>query len=112
MAVILLLKQRQEKDSSVNQIGIKTNMDDYIILRIISKFFIPVIILFALYVQFHGDFGPGGGFQAGVIFASAFVLYGLVFSNTKARKIIPHRMLICLVAGAFYFTLERASWPP
>ena len=99
MAVILLLKQRQEKDSSVNQIGIKTNMDDYIILRIISKVFIPVIILFALYVQFHGDFGPGGGFQAGVIFASAFVLYGLVFGNTKARKIIPHRMLICLVAG-------------
>ncbi|MDH5410033.1 MAG: cation:proton antiporter, partial [Alphaproteobacteria bacterium] len=21
-------------------------------------------MLFALYVQFHGDFGPGGGFQA------------------------------------------------
>ena len=30
-------------------------------------------MLFALYVQFHGDYGPGGGFQAGVIFAAAFV---------------------------------------
>ena len=30
----------------------------------------PFILLFALYVLFHGDYGPGGGFQAGVIFAS------------------------------------------
>ena len=48
------------------------------VLRIISKLLIPFIMLFALYVQFHGDFGPGGGFQAGVIFASAFILYGLI----------------------------------
>ena len=61
--------------------------------------FIPVIILFALYVQFHGDFGPGGGFQAGVIFASALVLYGLVFGTVKARNIIPPRVLRFLVAG-------------
>jgi len=40
---------------------------------------IPYILLFALYVQFHGDFGPGGGFQAGVIFAAGFILYGLIF---------------------------------
>ena len=36
--------------------------------RVVGKWFIPPILLFALYVQFHGDFGPGGGFQAGVIF--------------------------------------------
>ena len=34
---------------------------------------IPYILLFALYVQFHGDFGPGGGVQAGVIFAAGFI---------------------------------------
>ncbi|MGB2254591.1 MAG: DUF4040 domain-containing protein, partial [Spongiibacter marinus] len=40
------------------------------ILRIVSKVLIAPILLFALYVQFHGDYGPGGGFQAGVIFAA------------------------------------------
>ena len=59
------------------------------ILRVVSKLLIPPIMLFALYVQFHGDFGPGGGFQAGVIFASAFILYALTFGIDNARKVAP-----------------------
>ncbi|MGI9452138.1 MAG: Na(+)/H(+) antiporter subunit B [Geminicoccaceae bacterium] len=58
------------------------------ILRVIAKLLIPAILLFGLYVQFHGDFGPGGGFQAGVIFASALIVYALVFGIRKARRVI------------------------
>ena len=58
---------------------------------------IPFILLFGLYVQFHGDFGPGGGFQAGVIFAAAFILYALVFGDDQARQVIPDKALILLV---------------
>ena len=68
------------------------------ILRIVSKFLIPLILLFALYVQFHGDFGPGGGFQAGVIFSSALILYSLVFGLNAAEKIIPPRVLRILAS--------------
>lgn len=68
-------------------------MTHNLILRVVSKFLIPLIILFALYVQFHGDFGPGGGFQAGVIFSSAIILYSLVFGLSAAEKIIPPTML-------------------
>jgi|TARA_B100001741_G_scaffold198211_1_gene163516 multicomponent Na+:H+ antiporter subunit B len=50
---------------------------------------IPYILLFALYVQFHGDFGPGGGFQAGVIFAAGFILYSLIFGIENGRKVMP-----------------------
>ncbi|MGY8993456.1 MAG: Na(+)/H(+) antiporter subunit B [Rhodospirillales bacterium] len=64
-------------------------MTGHPILRIVSKFLIPLILLFALYVQFHGDFGPGGGFQAGVIFASAFILYALIFGVHTARRVMP-----------------------
>jgi multicomponent Na+:H+ antiporter subunit B len=64
-------------------------MNEHTILRVISKFMIPFILLFALYVQFHGDFGPGGGFQAGVIFASAFILYGLIHGIDAARIVLP-----------------------
>jgi multicomponent Na+:H+ antiporter subunit B len=54
---------------------------------------IPFLLLFALYVQFHGDFGPGGGFQAGVIVAAAFVLYALIFGLKETQKIIPSSVL-------------------
>jgi len=63
------------------------------ILRVTSKLLIPLIILFALYVQFHGDFGPGGGFQAGVIFSVAILLYSLVFGLDAAEAIIPENIL-------------------
>ncbi|MAH84918.1 MAG: cation:proton antiporter [Rhodospirillaceae bacterium TMED8] len=64
-------------------------MKEKIILRVISKFLIPYILLFGLYVQWHGDFGPGGGFQAGVIFASGFILYGLIFGVSNVRTAVP-----------------------
>jgi len=73
-------------------------MKRQIILQIGAKLLIPPILLFALYVQFHGDYGPGGGFQAGVIFAAAFILYGLVFGPAKLRRVAPLQSLIRLMA--------------
>ena len=64
-------------------------MTRHTILRVIAKFMIPYILLFALYVQFHGDFGPGGGFQAGVIFAAGFIIYSLIFGIENGRKVMP-----------------------
>ncbi|GAA0858206.1 Na(+)/H(+) antiporter subunit B [Aliiglaciecola litoralis] len=69
-------------------------MGDNLILKVMAKALIPVIILFALYVQFHGDYSPGGGFQAGVIFSSAVLLYALVFGLDAAAKVLPDKALI------------------
>ncbi|MEZ5589693.1 MAG: Na(+)/H(+) antiporter subunit B [Gammaproteobacteria bacterium] len=68
-------------------------MKQHSVLRVVSKILIPLILLFALYVQFHGDFGPGGGFQAGVIFAAGFILYALVFDLDRARWVVPAWLL-------------------
>lgn len=68
-------------------------MTRFAILRTAAKLLIPAIMLFALYVQFHGDFGPGGGFQAGVIFASAFILYALIFGVATARRVAGPRLV-------------------
>ena len=73
-------------------------MNEFIVLRVVTKALIPFILLFGLYVQTHGDFGPGGGFQAGVIFASAFILYGLVFGISETRRVFPSRLLLLLAA--------------
>ena len=71
-------------------------MTEHLVLRVVSKLLIPPILLFALYVQMHGDYGPGGGFQAGVIFASALILYGLVFGTEALRSVAPPRLLVIL----------------
>jgi multicomponent Na+:H+ antiporter subunit B len=68
------------------------------VLRVIAKLLIPFILLFGLYVQFHGDYGPGGGFQAGVIFAAGVILYALVFGLEPARRGVPMSALRPLVA--------------
>jgi multicomponent Na+:H+ antiporter subunit B len=69
-----------------------------LILRVVAKLLIPLILLFALYVQFHGDFGPGGGFQAGVILAAAVLLYGLIFGLADTRKLVPEPLVESMMA--------------
>lgn len=87
-------------------------MQHHLILRVITKLLVSTIILFSLYVQFHGDFSPGGGFQAGVIMAAAFIFYGLVFGLENVQKVFPpwivHRMMalgVMIYAGTGFVSL-------
>jgi len=74
------------------------------VLRVVGKLLIPYMLLFALYVQFHADFGPGGGFQAGVIFAAAIIFYALIFGLPAARKLVPDAVVETMVAlGSLLF---------
>lgn len=74
------------------------------VLQIVTKLIIPFVLLFALYVQFHGDYGPGGGFQAGVIFASAFILHGLIFGLQRTRQVItPTALRILMASGVLIY---------
>jgi multicomponent Na+:H+ antiporter subunit B len=69
-----------------------------VILRVVAKLLIPFALMFALYVQFHGDFGPGGGFQAGVIVAAAVIFYGVIYGLPAARRAVPDRAVELMVA--------------
>ncbi|MDX1490706.1 MAG: DUF4040 domain-containing protein [Pseudohongiellaceae bacterium] len=74
------------------------SMHEHMVLRIVAKMLIPLILLFGLYVQFHGEYGPGGGFQAGVIFASAFFLYAMLYGMNAARRVIDSVVVQILAA--------------
>ena len=74
-------------------------MSDQVILRVATKIIVPTILLYALYVQFHGDFGPGGGFQAGVIFAAGIILYALVFGLRRTQRVFPSWVARLLAAS-------------
>jgi multicomponent Na+:H+ antiporter subunit B len=73
-------------------------MDSNPVFRLAAKILFAPIILFGLYVQFHGDFGPGGGFQAGVIIAAAFILHGLVFGLEKGRRLVSEQVNLWTMA--------------
>lgn len=74
-------------------------MNQHAVLRVVTKLLMPCILLFALYVQFHGEIGPGGGFQAGVIFGVGFVLYALIFGVRAARMVAPPALLRTVLGG-------------
>jgi multicomponent Na+:H+ antiporter subunit B len=87
-------------------------MRSYLVLRVIAKLLLPFILLFGLYVQFHGEIGPGGGFQAGVIFGAGFILYCLIWGITTASAVLPRGVLrfgiafgVLLYAGVGVFNL-------
>lgn len=73
-------------------------MKNDLVLRVVTKLFTPFVLLFALYVQFHGELGPGGGFQAGVIVAAAIILYAIVFGLPAARRLVPDAIVESMMA--------------
>ena len=93
IAVLLLLSALQQRPASaptpIKKPTTQANWQNHLILRVVTKMLVGLIILYAFYVQFHGDFSPGGGFQAGIIIAVAFILYGLVFGQNAVYQTLP-----------------------
>ena len=94
---LLSIVRRPEEEAEIDAINDSMHQQ-HLILRIVIKILIPFIFLFALYVQFHGDYGPGGGFQAGVIFAAAIILYAMLFGLSTARRVINQSLIQVLAA--------------
>jgi multicomponent Na+:H+ antiporter subunit B len=103
------------------------NGDHHVVLRVAAKLLIPLIALYAFYVQFHGDLGAGGGFQAGVILAVAVILHALVFGLRDtmvavkpgfARGVAALGVLlysgvgvVCIVNGGDFLDYDRLFTP-
>jgi multicomponent Na+:H+ antiporter subunit B len=92
----LLLVSRRTKEQSKRLVP--ADMRQQVILRVVAKMMLPLILLFALYVQFHGDFGPGGGFQAGVIFAAGIILYTMLFGLGVTQRVFKPELIALLTA--------------
>ncbi len=93
----LLLVSRQTKEESYKKVP--ADMQQQIILRVVAKMMLPLILLFALYVQFHGDYGPGGGFQAGVIFAAGIILYTMLFGLGNSQRLFKRKTMELVTAA-------------
>jgi multicomponent Na+:H+ antiporter subunit B len=82
----------------------KVGLRDELLLVVIGRLLVPFILLFGLYVQFHGEYGPGGAFQAGALIAAGIILYALIEGEERALEALPQRALnILLVGGPLLF---------
>ncbi len=101
---VLLLLYRVPRKLPTASNGSHMLMRDKVVVRVLSKAFVPFVLLYALYVQFHGDFGPGGGFQAGVIMAAGLILHGLIYGLRDAQRVVPPRAIeIGLALGVLLY---------
>lgn len=87
-------KERQDLPAPV-ALGLR----HYLIPRMVGRLLIPFILLFGLYVQFHGEYGPGGGFQAGALVAASIILYALLEGENRALQVLPRGVLTGMIAG-------------
>jgi multicomponent Na+:H+ antiporter subunit B len=71
----------------------RTTLHEHTIPQVIGRFFIPLIVLYGLYVQFHGEYSPGGGFQAGTIVAAGVILFSLLEGEGRALQVLPEYVL-------------------
>ena len=99
---------------------------DSMVVRTMSRMLIPLIQLFALYVLFFGQFGPGGGFAGGVMLGTSLILGVLVFGPEAppcrlAKKIIHGDGLgliifagvggLCLIGGGEFLNYSNMNIP-
>jgi len=79
-------------------------LKEFAVIKTVLPFIIPYIILYGIYIQLNGEVSPGGGFQAGVIFATGIIAYDLVFGQELLKKHFSIKGLtICGILGVLIY---------
>lgn len=80
-------------------------LNKYLILRLISHFIFPVIVIFSIYIQLNGEVSPGGGFQAGAILASTILSLRMIKSNSLQYMDDSKFLTIAAVTGVLIYAV-------
>jgi multicomponent Na+:H+ antiporter subunit B len=97
--LFLLSAGRDRVLATRHQPRLDSGLRHHLIPKVVSRMLIPFIVLFGLYVQFHGEYGPGGGFQAGAIVAAGMILYSVIEGESAALELVPPKVLMALAVG-------------
>jgi multicomponent Na+:H+ antiporter subunit B len=71
-----------------------------IIVKTASRILFPFILVFGIYIALYGHLGPGGGFPAGVVLATAFILLVIAYKERKIEHAFREIKLLDLKAIA------------
>ncbi len=90
-------------------------LNKYPVIKTINRFIFPFLVFFALYIQLNGETSPGGGFQAGAIFASAVIAFSLASNALPAAKansqqnLLSHLRIIASSGALIYLATGLIS---
>ena len=99
---------------------------DSVIVRRLSRGLIPLVQIFALYILFFGQYGPGGGFVGGVMLGTSLILGILVFGPTDPLTVMTERIAeadgvglmifaavggLCLIGGGQFLNYAELEVP-
>jgi len=72
------------------------SFENSLIIKIVTLFIIPYIFVLALYIQINGEASPGGGFQAGAIFASCLIAYEMIYGKEIFKRYYSIELLVSM----------------
>ena len=99
---------------------------DSLIVRTMARLLIPLIQLFAVYVLFFGQYGPGGGFVGGVMLGTSLILGLLVFGPEESPCRLANKVVhgdgigliifagvggLCLIGGGEFLNYSDLEIP-
>lgn len=74
-----------------------------IILDVAIRLLVPFYLIYGVYVLVHGHYSPGGGFQAGVVFAASIILVNMVQGDKVTWGISKQNALLVAAIGTFIY---------
>jgi multicomponent Na+:H+ antiporter subunit B len=94
-----------------------SNVQNHELLRVISLLLLPFMLMFGLYVVFNGDLSPGGGFQGGVILATAYILVYFISEQktielSRLIRIEKYLFIALIAAGILQILFFSANLAP
>lgn len=99
---------------------------DSVIVQMLGRLLIPLVQLYALFILFFGQYGPGGGFVGGVMFGASLVLGILVFDpEAPSGRLATHLLMgdglgliifagvggLCMIAGGEFLNYAELAIP-
>ncbi|KAF8818246.1 Na(+)/H(+) antiporter subunit B [Rickettsia endosymbiont of Cardiosporidium cionae] len=78
-------------------------MKKFVIIKHVISCIIPYIMVYAFYIEFNGEESPGGGFQSGVIFASAAIAFDLLYKINFDRQLVTDILVVFSALGVVIY---------
>lgn len=110
---VLLLMRRQNEEPAADH---EDRIDGRIVpavsdaVRVMAMLLVAPTFLFGIYIVTHGQVSPGGGFQGGVILATALLLLYLCAEYNQFRRAVPQRLVeVGEALGAAAYILVGAA---
>ncbi len=69
---------------------------DSLVLRTATRYLLPLLLLFSIFVMLRGHNEPGGGFVGGLVATTAFALYAISYGVASAHELLqisPRRLI-------------------